>query len=189
MIDVVVVRVLFLEPGDKVNVTDVDSGVCRIEGDYYTGEDMFEHGFIKVDQMELASTISLEGSNRLAILGNPCDPVCEVLKPFHVLYFDLHGISRGWENGPLTWEVESTSLVDVFGDHFDDFTMHANAIRHTFKPDPHGYGVKVHFHTVWNWTGHTDYWGEFDSDWELLGTFHLGEISTLAKPLLALKLV
>ena len=187
MIDVVVVRVLFLEPGNKVSVSDVDNGICQISGDYYTGEDLFEHGFIKVDQMELASTISLEG--QLAVLGNPSDPVCEVLKPFHILYFDLHGMARGWEPGPLAWEVESTSVMDVFSEHFDALTHHANAIRHTFKSDPHGYGVKVHFHTVWNWTGRTDYWGEFDSEWEFLGTFNLGEISTLAKPLLALKVV
>ena len=137
MIDVVVVRVLFLEPGNKVSVSDVDNGICQIGGDYYTGEDMFEHGFIKVDQMELASTISLEG--QLAVLGNPSDPVCEVLKPFHILYFDLHGMARGWEPGPLAWEVESTSVLDVFSEHFDALTHHANAIRHTFKSDPHGY--------------------------------------------------
>ena len=47
MIDVVVVRVLFLEPGNKVSVSDVDNGICQIGGDYYTGEDMFEHGFIR----------------------------------------------------------------------------------------------------------------------------------------------
>lgn len=189
MIDVVVVRVLFLEPGNKVSVSDVDNGVCRIEDDYYFGEDLFQHGYIKVDQMALADTIHLDGNTHLSVLGSPSDPVCEVLKPFHVIYFDIHGMARDWENGPLSWEVENTSLVDVFGDYFEDFTAHANAIRHTFEEDAHGYGTKVHFHTAWSWSGETDYWGEFSSSWELLGTFHLGEVATLAKPLLALKLV
>lgn len=188
MIDIVVVRVLFLEPGDKVSVSDIDNGICQIKGDYYVGEDMFQHGFIKLDQNELADTVNLD-DRQISLLGSPNDPVCEVLQPFHVIYLDLHGMSSGWENGPLAWEVESTSLVDVFSEYFDAFTAHANAIRHTFKPDPHGHGTKVHFHTAWRWNGTYDYWGEFDSDWELLGTFHVGAIETLVTPLLELKLV
>lgn len=177
------VRVLFLKKGDIACKSDFDGCLTpEIEEDCYS--DNLEHEYWKLSPQDFVQDGLIHG------LMSPNDPPVVLLRDCTLVYFDLLHMNSDWSGAPggLGHEVECTGLWDTFHRWLPDLIEHAqttpsprtswifdNGEKKPYGPD----GTRAQFLTLWNYwtTRHSspDYGEDWDSDYDLAGTFEPGE--------------
>lgn len=172
------VRVLFLKQGDIAAQTDFD-GCLTPEIEEPCCAENLEHEYWKLCPHELA-----EGLHHLNFAAN--DPGVSVLRDCILVYFDLLTLNADWMgSGGIGESVENAGLWETFQRWLPDLIAHAWVCRGKRKPvldgqKPYGPdGTRVQFLTLWRYwtTSHSspNYGEEWDSDYDLIGTFEPGE--------------
>lgn len=184
-LEMVRVRVLFLEPGDKIHPSWLDDAITdvmladRNKRSIREGAEYEEDGYYKLCQEEFVD--SLIHSRHDSNFGqSPNDPCVEMLKPMVAVYFDMLENNSDWESGQgqLGFSVESIGTYEVFHKHTAQFIEYARCFLNRKSAHKSVFGTKVQFMTMWScWTAQSDSTGEWDSGENLLGVFHHSEIT------------
>jgi hypothetical protein len=175
-LEMVRVRVLFLEPGNKIHPSLLDNCLtdrmievedCRD----WCPEDYEAEDYFTISKLDFADSINV--SIHGGMLSSPNDPVVEMLKPLTVLYFDLLENNADWEtgNGAICCALENISLWDEFGKYAADFIAYARTLTSLKNVHKSDYGTKVQFLTMWRCWSDQDYFGEWDNGEYLIGVF------------------
>jgi hypothetical protein len=182
-LEMVRVRVLFLEPGNKIHPSLLDDCLtdCMLADDgrrEWAPEDYEEEGYLTLSKMDFAD--SIEQSHGGSILTSPNDPVLEMLKPLTVLYFDLLENNADWESGTgaIGFALENVSLWDEFGGMVEDFIAYAKLLSTCPGAHKSEYGTKVQFLTMWSCWSDQDHNGEWDCGEDFVGIFQHADIRT-----------
>jgi hypothetical protein len=174
-LEIVRIRVLFLEPGNKVHPSYLEDCITStmIEDSSldWVPETYEEQGYLAICKESLVDGLLHAPPMRDFIGSSPNDPVMEVLKPFTVVYFDLLENNADWESGSgqIGYALENTSMADVFGDYVPQFIEYAKLLTGRSRASKTEWGTKVQFLTMWSCWNNQDYWGEWDSGEELDG--------------------
>lgn len=126
--------------------------------------------------------------------GEPI-PATHIHEPrFGGVYIDLptdwFGLRFGFtgqffegQRGGLECECESGGADEVFGDWADDLKAIGDKLLDGEIEGRRGEPHEVTFLTAWSYSCGTDWDGEFDSEYELLGLIDLSRVKTLIIPL------
>lgn len=175
--EMVRVRVLFLKPGDRVHPSEFDEGIndFSMKADRSLwGEDLADMGVYKISSSDLADSLYISTDHFSGMISSPNDPVVEMLVPTWIMYFDLLSFNSDWAgDGFLDWNIESTSVWETFSAFVPTLLEHAKTLKTSHED---GFGAKVQFLTMWECSTWQDYWGEWDCDHQLLGTFNERDI-------------
>jgi hypothetical protein len=173
-LEIIRVRVLFLEPGNKIHPSALEDCITSVQleesGIDWVPEEYEAQGYLQLCKESLTDGL-LHSSPASEFSASPNDPVMEVTKPFAVVYFDLLENNADWESGSgqVGYALENTSIMDVFGDHAQQFIDYAKLLTDRKGTNKSEWGVKVQFLTMWSCWSNQDYWGEWNSGEELAG--------------------
>jgi hypothetical protein len=172
------VRVWFIEPGDKFNLSEIDEGMSPVkieDSDVICAEELLQLGYLRIAKEELADSI---GFNAIAAISSPNDPVVESARSLVVVFFDPMEINADWSgSGGVGEEIENFGGCGVFKDHLEGFVDYARRIAQMSLTKREDYGVRVMFLTLWRLWSTRDYWGEFDGGCEFVGYFTHSDIN------------
>lgn len=175
-LELVRVRVLFLEVGDKVHPSYLDNCITNVSlqdrNRLFDSSDYEADGYFKLSVTDFVDSVELHSYG-----ASPNDPVVEMLKPLVAVYFDPLECNADWDSGAgqIGWMVSETSLMDVFGDEAEKLIYYARALRQRAKSHKSEWGTRVQFLTMWScWTSKS-YFGEWDNGEDLLGIFEYTE--------------
>ncbi len=156
-LELVRVRVLFLEPGNKVSPEHVESGLDD-ELNQWTVEALKKEGYARAQDLPPPSPHDL--------ITSDCDSVV-MLKPLTFIYFDTLGCGADWEHSWMDEAVSCSSYADIFGDIVPDLITYAKLLARRTTSE---WGTKVNFLTVWScWSHYNAYDGDWDSGEEFAG--------------------
>jgi hypothetical protein len=182
-LEMVRVRVLFLEPGNKIHPSFLDNCLTSVMIEdngrrSWWPEDYEAERYFALSKLDFIDSVGSGHSDEL--LSSPNDPVVEMLKPLVVLYFDLLENNADWESGAgaIGYALENVTLWDEFGDHVEDFIAYARALSDRGSAHKSDYGTKVQFLTMWSCRSHQDYWGEWDIEEDFVGIFTHSSVKT-----------
>jgi hypothetical protein len=182
------IRVLFLEPGNLIHPSELDDGIteyCIKEGRQIYGEDYADFSVYRINSAALADSLRIGHELSTGeMLSTPNDPCVEMLVPMVVVYFDLLEINSDWHSpgGGVGWTVDSIGIFETFHEDFDTLVKHAKTLLGNKNVHRDEYGTKVQFDVIYEYSDWTDYWGEWDSEHNLLGVVGQIEVVPFGAP-------
>jgi hypothetical protein len=180
-VEMIRVRVLFLEPGNLIHPSELDDGITEFtikEKRMIYGEDYADLNVYKINSAAMAESIRMGDELHCEIISTPNDPCVEMLVPMAVVFFDIMAVNSDWNGmgGGIGFTVESIGLWETFGDDYSTLVEHAKTLLGSKSVHRDEWGTKVQFMAAYEYSSSTDYWGEWDSKHALLGFFNLSDI-------------
>jgi hypothetical protein len=177
-LEMVRVRVLFLEPGNKIHPSWLDNAITDVMllssktrtidgwGEYE------EAGYFKLCKEEFTDGL-LHSRYDNERGQSPNDPCVEIVKPMVAVYFDLLENNSDWESGSgqIGEAIENLGLFDVFHEHVEKFIAYARQLIDRKSTHKSEYGTKVQFLTMWFCHSYQSFVGEWNSSEDLIGVF------------------